>query len=280
MTITAHALVKNEARFVWYSVMSVADYVDFILLWDTGSTDDTVKIIKEIVKKMGDRVKFREVGEITPEEFTKVKQEMLDETKTDWFVVVDGDEIWWQGGIRQLVSRIQEKGRLIESVVVPTVNLVGDMFHYQEEAAGEYEFGGKKGHFSLRAIKRNIPGLHSEGAHGVWGWADGEGRMIQDRDPAKILFLDTPYLHATHLPRGGERFFDLLVPKRLKKLKYELGISFPPDFYYPEVFFKSRPKIVPSVWEPRSLGYTTLAAIETPLKMLKRRLWPKTKVGY
>src|SRR3989344_7514017 len=201
-TITAHCLVKNEARFVWFAVMSVIEHVDKILLCDTGSTDETVDIIKEIIKAdNGKKVDFRVVGEVDPEGFTKVRQQMLDATKTDWFIVVDGDEIWWQDSIRNLVSVIQKKGDRIESIVVPTINLIGDVFHFQDPQAGQYELAGRKGHLALRGVNRLIPGLKSERPHGKWGWTDGDGRMIQDRDKGKILFVDAPYLHATHLPR-------------------------------------------------------------------------------
>ena len=50
MKVWAHTLVKNEERYIWYAVMSVIDWVDKILIWDTGSTDKTVEIIKEIEK--------------------------------------------------------------------------------------------------------------------------------------------------------------------------------------------------------------------------------------
>lgn len=283
-TITAHCLVKNEARFVWYSVMSVIDHVDKVLLWDTGSTDETLGIINSIRKTANAKRKidFREVGEVAPAGFTKVRQEMLDATDTDWFIVVDGDEIWWEDSIKKVVQVvIGSTGRAgIESIVVPTINLVGDIFHYQEKAAGQYRLAGKKGHLNLRAVNRKIPGLHSSGPHGTWGWVDGEGKMIQDRDPEKIVFVDAPYLHATHIPRAATRIKEWDVPKRAKKLKYELGVEFPRDFYYPEVFFRRRPEIVPSPWIKRSLGYTIRAAFETPLKKIKRRIIRETKAGY
>ena len=50
MSVWVHTLVKNEERYIWYSVMSVIDYIDKILIWDTGSTDKTVDIIKEILE--------------------------------------------------------------------------------------------------------------------------------------------------------------------------------------------------------------------------------------
>ncbi|MBI4033296.1 MAG: glycosyltransferase family 2 protein, partial [Candidatus Blackburnbacteria bacterium] len=209
-TITAHCLVKNEARFIWYSVMSVVNHVDKVLLWDTGSSDGTLEIIRKM-RMLGDtrlpdgqgksKIEFREVGSVSPEEFASVRQEMLDATDTDWFIVVDGDEIWWEDSIALVTAEIQKHGDGIESIVIPTVNLVGDIFHYQEREAGGYVLAGRKGHLALRGVNTRIPGLRSERPHGTWGWVDGNGKMIQDRDPRKITFLDAPYIHATHLQR-------------------------------------------------------------------------------
>lgn len=278
-TIAAHCLVKNEAKFVWYSVMSVINHVDQVLLWDTGSTGGTLEIIKEVKKSYGDKIDFKQVGNVSSTEFTEVRQEMLDKTQTDWFIVVDGDEIWWEDSIREVVKVISNSGDKIESIVVPTYNLVGDIFHYQEEAAGGYSLAGRHGHLSLRGVNRKIPGLKSFGEHGVWGWVDEEGRMIQDRGEDKIVFVNAPYLHATHLPRAVNREEEFNVPKRAQKLKYEIGIPFPKDFYYPEVFFRSRPLVVPSVWEKMTIGFRNRAFLETPLRKIKRRLVP-SKVGY
>lgn len=49
--ITVHTLVKNEERYLWFAVTSVIDYVDKMLLWDTGSTDRTIQLIKELKKR-------------------------------------------------------------------------------------------------------------------------------------------------------------------------------------------------------------------------------------
>lgn len=279
-TITAHCLVKNEARFIWYSVMSVYDYVDKILLWDTGSTDGTLKIIDEILKiDSRKKIKFRNYGEVTTETFWKARQDMLDATSTDWFIVVDGDEVWWRDSIEKLVEQISILKPEVESFVVPNYLLIGDIFHYQEEKAGQYTLAGHKGHYNLRAVNKLIPGLHSFGNHGVWGWVDGDNKMIQDRDKNHIQYIEAPYLHATFIPRAISLAHDDKVPKRKKKLKYELGIEFPLNFYYPEVLFRHRPSIVPSVWTKMDNKYKLQAFIETPLKKLKRRLFP-AKVGY
>ncbi|TSC90501.1 MAG: Uncharacterized protein G01um10145_173 [Microgenomates group bacterium Gr01-1014_5] len=278
-TITAHCLVKNEARFLWYSVMSVIKHVDQLLLWDTGSTDGTIEVIKSLIKVDKDKkIKFRNYGEVSTQTFPQARQEMLDATKTDWFVVVDGDEVWWEASISRLVSKIRNQ-ESIESIIVPTYNLVGDMYHYLEKEAGNYTFGNLKGHYSIRAVNRKIPGLHSYGPHGVWGWVDKDNRMIQNRNPKNILYIDAPYIHATFLARAAEKEQEKNVPKRNKKLKYEIGVPFSLDFYYPEVFFRERPKTVPSVWQTVDKQYKLRAYIETPLKKIKRRLF-QAKVGY
>ena len=105
--IWVHTLVKNEEKYLWYAVMSVADFVDKVLLWDTGSSDKTVEIIKQIQNIKGDKVEFKEVGEVDPEEFTKVRQQMLQQTKSDWFMILDGDEVWWEKSIKEVHEDIK-----------------------------------------------------------------------------------------------------------------------------------------------------------------------------
>lgn len=272
MTIWAHTIVKNEEKWLWYSVSSIAPYVDKILLWDTGSTDGSWETEKELEKKYPDKIIFKNRPQKTAEEFTEVRQEMLDETKGDWILMVDADEIWYKDSIEKVADLINKEGENLESIVVPTINLVGDVFHKQEEIAGRYKLAGKVGHLNLRALSTKIPGLHSQGKHGVWGWADEEGKMIQERAEEKVKFIDAPYIHTTFLQRGGEGK-DKNVIKRYKKLKYEIGEALPLNFYYPESFFEERPKFVSSPWNTMANGFKVRAYLETPLRKLKRRIW-------
>lgn len=302
-TIGVHTLVKNEAKFIWYSVMSVYPYVDKIRLWDMGSTDYTRSIIGKILELLDSDGKIfyedalmnnfdeeyarQHMLDQTPppteiykdsDFFPWTRDKMLEKTTADWFIVVDADEIWWDDSIKKVIDLIQERGDELESIVVPVILPVGDIFHQQEEKAGRYKLAGKVGHYNLRAINRRISGLHSKGSHGVWGWADGEGKMIQDGDPKKIAYLDTPYFHTTYLPRSGEGK-DAEVVKRKMKRKHEIGIPFPKDFFYPEVFFRDKPEIVPSPWSTMSKSFKFRAFFETPLRKIKRRIW-WGKAGY
>jgi len=273
MKVYAHTLVKNDARWLWYAVSSVINHVDKVLLWDAGSSDESLIIEKELIEAYPSKIEFRQREQNTIEDFKNVRQEMLDATNSDWFIVVDADEIWYEESIKGVIEVLKSSSQNIESVVVPTINLVGDIFHYQNSSAGRYRFGNRVGHYNLRAVKRTIPGLHSQGIHGIWGWADNENKMIQDRGEDRLKFVDLPYLHTTFLQRSTNRIKDLEVIKRSKKLKYEFGESFPKDFYYPEVFFKPRPKYIYSPWHTMSSDFKFRASLETPLRILKRKIW-------
>jgi len=147
--------------------------------------------------------------------------------------------------------------------------LVGDIFHYQEKTAGQYKFGKRIGHYALRFFNRNIPGIHVIEDYGKEGFADKNNNPIQNRDQNKIAYVDAPYLHATHLIRSSK---DKEVMQRTSKLKYELGIPFPKDFYYPESFFMLRPSVVTNIWENMDINFKLRAFFETPLRKIKRRL--------
>ncbi|MAG59718.1 hypothetical protein CMO96_02935 [Candidatus Woesebacteria bacterium] len=280
MKVWAHTLVKNEERYLWYAVMSIVPHVDKVLLWDTGSTDNTIKIAKEIKKVVGDKIDFSEVGNVDVGEFTTVRQKMLDSTAGDWFIIVDGDEVWWEDSIKDVVRTIQSNSGL-ESVVSPYYNIVRDIYHYQSSIAGKYNIDGRRGFINIRAASRKIPGLHFEKPHGQQGLYDQSGTLLQNRTQDHRKFIDAPYLHFTNVTRSSTREKDLNVPKRDLKFKYELGIPFPRDFYYPEVFFRPKPDIIPSPWRRSTIAYNVRAAFESPAKFVKRKFLLSTSTtGY
>ncbi len=281
MTLWAHTLVKNEDKYLWYSVMSVINYVDKILLWDTGSTDRTVEIIKEIGRRYPKKVIFKEFGTVDPALFTIARQKMLKETKSDWVIIVDGDEVWWDEKIREVRQVIDKNGSVLDSIVSKYCNVIGDIYHYQDESTGKYNIDGKVGYLTIRAFNRNIKGIEFAKPHGQQGIYDGKSVLLQNRDPKKRYWQDGySYLHFTNMQRSTKRSEDLKVPKRGFKLKYEIGHGFDRDYYYPEVFFNDRPSEISNVWSKADTGYQTRALIYTPMRFIKRKLIQSTKSGY
>lgn len=70
--ITVHTLVKNEEKWIWFSIMSVINFVDKLIIFDTGSTDNTVRIINEILKneEYANKILFEEKGSISSDKFS------------------------------------------------------------------------------------------------------------------------------------------------------------------------------------------------------------------
>ncbi len=257
--ITVHTLVRNEEKFVWYALQSVLPFVEKIFVWDTGSTDKTVEIIRTIKSP---KLEFEEKGRVDARALIKLRQEMIKKTQTDWIMILDGDEIWWDNQISNIKNQILKKRNKYNLVVNPCYMAIGDIFHYQEEAAGMYKIHNKTGHLNIRFI-RNFPGLKVSGVYPDEAFQDKSGKKLQNFSQEKILFSDEKYLHLSHLIRSNQS---------RHKYKYELGISFPKDFYYPEVLFRDRPKIIPSPWETVSSNYKLSAGVQTPLKKVKRRI--------
>lgn len=278
-SITSHTLVKNEERYLWYSLNSVVQHVDRMLIWDTGSTDNTLAIIDYFKRKYKEKVSFRECGEATPERYTHFRQEMLDMIKSDWFIIVDGDEVWWDDSIKKITNTIRRHGKNIDTIVNPYYNVVGDIYHYQNQDAGKYTIDGKTGHLTIRAINRNIQGLYTSKPHGQHGYFDANDKLIQERNKKRRLFVDSPYMHFTHMIRSSSLAKDNEVVKRSIKYKYELGESFPTDFFYPEVFFRPKPDIVGCVWKTMDKNYFFRSIIQTPLRKVKRKYFT-SKSGY
>lgn len=270
-TIWGNCLVKNEDRYLWFAVKSVINYLDKILIWDTGSTDYTVRIIKKLQQEYPDKIIFKEIGQVNAAMVTKARAEMLSQTKSDWVLLIDGDEVWWEKSITEIVEVVNDRGDDLYAIITPVINVIGDIYHYQSEDAGQYEILGKKGHFNIRAINRNISGLHIKNDYPLEGFYDKKGILIQESGEEKLVFAKNSLMHFTYLPRSSGKGKDNEVIQRKQKIKYELGNQFTKSFQYPEVFYLIPPSFVITPWKKRSKKYLVRASIETIIKKIKRR---------
>lgn len=260
--ITAHVLIKNEENFIWFAIMSVIDYVDKILIFDTGSKDNTLEIIKTIESP---KIVLEEKGSVDLNRYITLRQELVDKTDTDWFLQLDGDEVWPKDSIESLVKMIQEAQDNIVAIVNRTRNCVGDIYHYLPEGTGEYELLGRRGHLNIRALKKTTD-LKVELAPPFNAYTETyiNSEVPIPKQDSNLLFLDKYLWHLTHLKRS--RFDDH------GKRKWELGSAVAQDIKFPEVFSLKRPGIVS---DPRIKMSNTdffKSWVQTPLRRLKRRI--------
>jgi glycosyltransferase involved in cell wall biosynthesis len=270
MKITAHTLIKNESRWIWFALQSVLDCVDEIMVWDTGSTDNTIDIVQSIKSP---KIKLKSIGSVDPVGHTQARQDMLDATDSDWILILDGDEIWFRNSLTACVSSLNPK---LSALVSPFINLVGDIYHYQESKSSLYKIGPYHGAFNLRFINRKIPGLHVGNPHGRQEYRNADGIALQNLSPDNYSLVDQPYLHTTHLQRS---LADSATLKRKFKHRYELGRQFSANFIYPESMYLPCPSLVPNPWVTRSCGYVVKSLVYSPLRLAKN-LFIKNSSGY
>ena len=138
-SVTAQIMVRNEPLLI-YAVRAVYPHVDEVMLWDTGSYDcHTLSDIDQLRAEDPDRKLHVKHVKIEVDETkwnvrtwhqmqvrgrgkkTKgvVRKQMLDATKTDWFLIVDGDEIHYNHGIKTLVGMLDKVSRQTLVVGIP-----------------------------------------------------------------------------------------------------------------------------------------------------------------
>lgn len=272
-TIWGNTVVKNEGRYIWFAISSVIEHLDKIIIYDTGSSDDTVKILGLLQEKYPSKIIFEQIGEVDSKGLTSARARMLEETKSDWLILVDGDEVWWEESIKSVLERIQGADDELYAFVQPVINLVGDIYHYQDDSTGQYKILGKRGHLNIRAINRKIKGLHIKNEYPLEGFFTEDDRLIQSFDVDRLEFIDMPILHFSNLRRSNLIGGDRKTIKRGSKVKYEIGKKFSKDFKYPEVFYQPYPNFILSPWEKMSTAYKLRAVFETPIKKIKRKIF-------
>lgn len=187
-TLTAHCLVKNEENFISYAIKSVIDFVDQIIIFDTGSTDKTVQIIQNLAKEYPNKIIFEEKGECDKAGHTRLRQEMVERTKTDWFMILDGDEVWPQRTMKE-AKEIMERG-VYDGIQIHFFECVGDIYHRHY----------KESYLTARFVKMGDM---------RWG-GDYEQDTYYTKSGAEFLKTKNMYLaqnrfwHLTHLERSGK----------------------------------------------------------------------------
>lgn len=266
MSLTAHCLVKNEENFVGYAIKSVIDYVDSIIVFDTGSTDKTVEIVKELASAYPDKIIFEEKGECDKKRHSELRQEMLDRTKTDWFMILDGDEVWTRRGMEE-VQKVLAENQQVACILAPYYLCVGDIFHHS--IRGKYQYGKTRTHALARffRITRGVrwhPSAYAEGDH----VEDERGDLIRE---GAYVILKNKYWHASALVRSSKDG-DVLLGRHKQVVTYSLkiiGEGLPIYEKPPEVFADAKNFKLPLV----KSWLNALLLILYGMKILKKRLW-------
>ncbi|HEU20360.1 MAG TPA: glycosyltransferase [Deltaproteobacteria bacterium] len=139
-TISCCMIVKNEEAFLSQCLESVKGHVDEIIIVDTGSTDDTVRI----AQRYTDKIYFH------PWEgsFSKARNQALSYVTCDWVFQIDADEELIEGSGPKLRRTVQAAGEA-DAILVNIIST--------------YSNGTRMARHNLERIFKNNGIVHYEG---------------------------------------------------------------------------------------------------------------------
>jgi len=113
MKIGAMTCCWNEEATIVYTIASLLPFVDTYVVTDTGSTDKTIEMIKEIFSKEieSGRLIFIEYGKLEDYDISKPKNlaiETLREAGCERFIRLDADDVFYRNGALEAVKQAHE----------------------------------------------------------------------------------------------------------------------------------------------------------------------------
>jgi hypothetical protein len=244
--ITAHLVIKNEDRWVWFAIQSVIDFVDYLYIVDTGSFDRTEDIINLFVNdsRYKKKIRFEKIKLKSSSDIQQVRQHLLSLTKTDWAMILDGDEIFYEKSMKKIKHIIVKNYKY---VISSFENCVGSVYLRQNFKRGNYNLLGYRGNLTVKLFKLselNVAwsGNYEKEGEGLYHLETNKGIKPNSIDS---YFLDLPYLHTTYTKRSSFFFGDLSIGYRWKKYLEEIDFKVTDEkINFPDVFYLRRPKIV------------------------------------
>ncbi|WP_078412215.1 glycosyltransferase family 2 protein [Priestia abyssalis] len=120
--VSAMYIVRNEEEFLPYSIRSIYDAVDEIIVVDNASTDRTVEIAQSFDKTK--LIYCEERGD-----FAKLRNLALEAATGEWLLKIDADEVFYPDLITAMPKLISNKK--IDVYTCWFYHLMGDFWHMQ-----------------------------------------------------------------------------------------------------------------------------------------------------
>lgn len=165
---------NGATAFIREAIGSVYAYSDEIRVYDTGSTDDTVVIIKkEFPKVILSEYPIQNLGQTWSGsakdiELTKLLNKLIDETESEWILKIDDDEIFPQCLMRE-IKNIDDELLIQKSPIysIPFLHIKGKEYKYH----------------LIKRLFKNIDDVRWKGIYGNESLALNESRIRSHRCP-------------------------------------------------------------------------------------------------
>ena len=127
MRISGHVLIKDEAATIMFSILSVIDYLDEVVVWvDPRTTDNTREIVEHLLLDYPDKIRIVDFKRpmarsmyqtIKNLRFNKPKARtmLLKEQRCGVCFILDGDEVYSKDMIKKIILEIHNSPKEIET---------------------------------------------------------------------------------------------------------------------------------------------------------------------
>lgn len=102
-TVTANIICKNNSKSILFCLSSLIDSVDEVIVIDTGSTDQTQRIVRDFLNK--EQIPFKLIQEPEFKGYSYHRNQAIKESQGDWILVIDSDEFLSQE-LSQLIPKL------------------------------------------------------------------------------------------------------------------------------------------------------------------------------
>ena len=189
--MTIHCRVRNEEHFVGASIRSILPLAARVLVYDTASTDRTLAVIEAIGSP---KIEIVRKPACAPMALTQLRNEMVERTTTEWYMLVDGDEIYPEHAIEALAGFMERVSPNVHRVVINRRHFVRSFnFVSAMDSIGRIYRTEKirQGSVSSGAVGHETPYLVDAP---LTPW-----RTFSVRTPPQVFFF-----HCQYLPRSSK----------------------------------------------------------------------------
>ncbi|MBP2657671.1 MAG: glycosyl transferase, group 2 family [Firmicutes bacterium] len=221
MKLSSFILTKNNARSIRYAIESIIEYVDELIVVDSGSEDGT----QDIVREYTDKIFFNKF-----EDFSAQRNFAIQHCKNEWIFFLDADEVVGEN----FPQAIKCMGGKYRSLLMPRYNLINlepmhfilSYPHYSEYQQRFFRNDGgcyfdHPVHHQLMNSRPRLKLSFSHIFHLHFLLCDYEARKERskfyesmDKDagwPEYYLFEDFPFTAASVKERPQKRIMDMLL---------------------------------------------------------------------
>lgn len=139
--VTVHCMVRDEFPTVVFALLSVLPACKQAIVVDTGSTDGTRQWLRKIKKAFPDKVRLEFRDDISNSSawnffrynppnmgLSNVRQWMINETRTEFFWILDGDEVYRDITVKQIVKTFANWPRGKRVMYIPLLWFADDIY--------------------------------------------------------------------------------------------------------------------------------------------------------